>query len=142
MGSRSLLFLTSDFTMNLVFCTLLLPLVLGGYVPECKTVFEEKCWDEPREQCKSVQKPYTTVENKEECSTKYEDVCKTVHDTKVEYVPREECRTEQEKKCHTQTKQECDLVQVPKTHTVPEMKCEKVPKQKCHTETEQQGVPY
>merc|ERR1712126_352144 len=116
MGVVSCFLYSKAIMTQVVLSLLLLPvLVVGGYVPNCKTVYEEKCWDEPREQCKTVQKPYTAVENKQQCSTHYENVCSTVYDTKVDHVPREECRTEQEKKCHTQTKQECNLIQVPKT---------------------------
>merc|ERR1712126_580983 len=31
-------------------------------VPSCETVYEEKCWDEPRQQCNTVQKPFTTTQ--------------------------------------------------------------------------------
>jgi len=47
--------------------------------PTCSVTWEEKCWDEPREQCSTVQKPYTI--------TYYEKVCNTVKVPKVETVP-------------------------------------------------------
>merc|ERR1711872_1154273 len=61
----------------------LLVVSLGGLsfggTPICNTIWEEKCWDEPREQCTTVLKPYT--------STYYEDECKTVKVPKMETVP-------------------------------------------------------
>ena len=54
--------------------------------PTCKTVWDEKCWDELRQQCDTVQKPYTSTVTDQKCSTQYEKQCKTVYDTKVFYV--------------------------------------------------------
>ena len=54
-----------------------------GGVPKCDTVYEEKCWDEPRQQCSSVQKPFTTTAYEQECHTEYDQQCNTVYDTKV-----------------------------------------------------------
>jgi len=60
-------------------------LALGGvyHPPTCKTVWDEKCWDEPRQQCDTVQKPYTSTVTDQKCSTQYDKQCKTVFDTKV-----------------------------------------------------------
>merc|ERR1739845_99194 len=82
-------------------------------VPSCTTVWENKCWDEPRQQCNTVQVPNKV--------TTYEQKCTTVYDTEVEYKPREECRT----------------VKVPRTESVPEEKCEQVPEEKCETKYEE-----
>merc|ERR1711887_115924 len=82
-------------------------------VPSCTTVWENKCWDEPRQQCNTVQVPNKV--------TTYEQKCHTEYDTEVEYKPREECRT----------------VQVPRTESVPEEKCEQVPEEKCETKYEE-----
>merc|ERR1711971_1366222 len=91
-------------------------------VPSCTTVWENKCWDEPRQQCNTVQVPYKVTTYEQKCTTEYEQKCNTVYDTEVEYKPREECRT----------------VQVPRTESVPEEKCDQVPEEKCTTEYEQE----
>merc|ERR1712126_542259 len=91
-------------------------------VPACHTTYDEKCWDEPRQECKYVQKPYTTTVYEEECYMDYDRNCNTVYEDKVEYVPRQECHT----------------IQVPKVTSVPEQKCHDVPEQKCHTTYEKQ----
>merc|ERR1712212_182625 len=70
-----------------------------GGTPVCNTIWEEKCWDEPREQCTTMQKPYT--------STYYEDECKTVKVPKVETVPEKKCGTEQ--KCATKYGEVCHV---------------------------------
>merc|ERR1712042_262833 len=62
----------------------LLGAVYGG-VPTCNTVWEEKCWDEPRQQCKAVQKPFTT--------TQYEQECTSIQVPKVDRVPEQKCRS-------------------------------------------------
>merc|ERR1719308_22361 len=56
----------------------------GGF-QVCSTVYDEQCWDEPRQQCDSVQKPHTT--------TVYEQECNTVQVPKVESVPEKSART-------------------------------------------------
>ena len=33
-------------------------------VPSCETIWEEKCWDEPRQQCDTIQKPHQTTSYK------------------------------------------------------------------------------
>merc|ERR1712234_38013 len=67
--------------------TLLVLTVLAGLTnaghPVCKIIWEDKCWDEPREQCSSVKVPYTTIE--------YEEKCTTVQEPKVETVSEEKC---------------------------------------------------
>merc|ERR1711872_350820 len=73
-------------------------LSLSG-TPVCNTILEEKCWDEPREQCTTVQKPYT--------STYYEDECMTVKVPKVETVPEKKCGTIAEQKCATKYEEVC-----------------------------------
>merc|ERR1711931_470759 len=89
-------------------------------VPSCTTVWEEKCWDEPRQKCNTVQVPHTVTSNEEKCHTEYDNKCNTVHDTEIDYKPREECHT----------------VKVPRTESVPEQKCEDVPEEKCETKHE------
>merc|ERR1711971_904745 len=93
-------------------------------VPSCTTAWENKCWDEPRQQCNTVQVPNKVTTYEQKCTTEYEQKCNTVYDTEVEYKPREECRT----------------VQVPRTESVPEEKCEQVPEEKCETKYEE-NVP-
>merc|ERR1712215_379822 len=72
-----------------------------GGTPICNIVWEEKCWDEPRQQCNTVQKPYT--------STYYEDECKTVKVPKVETVPEKKCGTIAEQKCATKYEEVCHV---------------------------------
>merc|ERR1711970_485725 len=102
----------------------LLFLVGSAYcgVPSCNTVWEEKCWDEPRQKCDTVKVPHEVTSYDEKCTTEYENKCNTVWDTEVDYKPRKECHT----------------VQVPRTESVPEEKCEKVPEEKCETKYEQE----
>merc|ERR1712071_88955 len=75
-------------TQALLCLLALTPAVYCG-VPKCDTVFEEKCWDEPRQQCSTVQKPYTTTAYEQECHPEYDQKCTTVYDTKVDHVPRQ-----------------------------------------------------
>merc|ERR1711887_20549 len=63
----------------------------GGVPQQCKTVYETKCWDEPREKCKTEQKPYTVTVHDTHCVTHHEEKCNTEYENKVEYVDREEC---------------------------------------------------
>merc|ERR1719300_736634 len=67
-----------------VACLLGLVSLCYGGIPICSTTYEEKCWDEPREHCTTVQKPHTT--------TVYEQVCHTVQVPKVDTVPEEKCK--------------------------------------------------
>jgi len=80
-------------------------------VPSCQTIWEDKCWDEPRQQCNTVQKPHSVTSSKEECDTEYDNKCTTVYDNEVDLVPRQQCNT----------------IQVPRTESVPEQKCQQVP---------------
>merc|ERR1711970_380398 len=77
----------------------------GGVPQHCKTVYETKCWDEPREKCTTEQKPYTVTVHDTHCVTHHEEECHTEYEDKVEYVDREECNTVQEQKCHKKTEQ-------------------------------------
>merc|ERR1712122_134165 len=69
----------------------LFTLSYGGF-PICSTVYDDQCWDEPRQQCDYVQKPHTT--------TVYEQECNTIQVPKVETVPEERCENVPEQKCH------------------------------------------
>merc|ERR1719354_1415748 len=93
----------------------------AGVPQTCKTVYEDKCWDEPREKCETVQKPYTMTEEDTHCVTHYDEKCDTEYITKVDYVDREECHTNHEQKCHKKTDRECSTKQVERSHHVPEM---------------------
>merc|ERR1711872_501204 len=78
-------------------------LPLGG-TPICNTVWEEKCWDESREQCTTVQKPYTT--------TYYEEQeCSKVAKQKTETREEQECNTVTEKQCKKISRKECNYRQ-------------------------------
>ena len=55
----------------------------AGVPQTCKTVWEEKCWDEPRETCTTVQKPYTVTVHDTACTTHYDEKCHTEYETKV-----------------------------------------------------------
>merc|ERR1711931_335354 len=61
----------------------LLILVGSAYcgVPSCNTVWEEKCWDEPRQKCDTVKVPHEVTSYDEKCTTEYEQKCNTVWDT-------------------------------------------------------------
>merc|ERR1711872_1009699 len=97
----------------------LVSLSYGG-TPVCNTIWEEKCWDEPREQCTTVQKPFT--------STYYEDECKTMKVPKVETVPEKKCEESSETKTDIVTKNKCELVQEEKCYQVPKNTCDTVEK--------------
>ena len=66
-----------------------LPLLLvaaqayAGVPHVCKTVLENKCRDEPRQSCHSVQKPYTTTVHDTKCTTHYDEKCHTEYDTQA-----------------------------------------------------------
>merc|ERR1711970_212717 len=116
MGSTFVVFKSVTVCFCLIMKVFGLLFLLGSAycgVPSCTTVWENKCWDEPRQQCNTVQVPNKV--------TTYEQKCHTVYDTEVEYKPREECLT----------------VQVPRTESVPEEKCEQVPEEKCETKYEE-----
>merc|ERR1712172_254404 len=116
MGSTFVVFNSLTVCFCLIMMVFGLLFLLGSAycgVPSCTTVWENKCWDEPRQQCNTVQVPNKV--------TTYEEKCTTEYDTEVEYKPREECRT----------------VQVPRTESVPEEKCEQVPEEKCETKYEE-----
>merc|ERR1711970_858417 len=83
-------------------------------VPSCTTVWENKCWDEPRQKCDTTKVPHEV--------TSYEEKCTTVWDTEEDYEDKEECHT----------------IKVPKTESVPEEKCETKYEEKCHTEYDQE----
>merc|ERR1711942_595146 len=116
MGSTFVVFKSLTVCFCLIMKVFGLLFLLGSAycgVPSCTTVWENKCWDEPRQQCNTVQVPNKV--------TTYEHKCSTVYDTEVEYKPIEECRT----------------VKVPRTESVPEEKCEQVPEEKCETKYEE-----
>merc|ERR1712213_218784 len=92
----------------------LLGAVYGGF-PICSTEWEEKCWDEPRQQCNHVQKPFTT--------TVYEQECHTTQVPKVESVPEQKCEEVPEQKCHTRHEEVCDTVYDEVCNTVTERQC-------------------
>merc|ERR1712234_89153 len=107
---------------TLAVLTVLAGLTNAGH-PVCKIIWEDKCWDEPREQCSSVSVPYTTTEYEEKCTKKYEqectykdeevcrkvnkencdliddEVCESSADTKVDYVTKNKCYLDHEEKC-------------------------------------------
>merc|ERR1712142_635489 len=47
-------------------------------VPSCTTVWENKRWDEPRQQCNTVQVPNKVTTYEQKCTTEYEQKCNTV----------------------------------------------------------------
>merc|ERR1712035_149217 len=99
---------------------LLSNLVLGALgVPSCNTVWDEKCWDEPRQQCQAVQKPFTT--------THYEQECSSIQVPHVENVPEQKCRDVPEQKCHTRYEQECATRYEQECKTEYTQKCDTVP---------------
>merc|ERR1739845_161089 len=126
MGSTFIVFksLTVCFCFNMKVFGLLF-LLGSAYcgVPSCTTVWENKCWDEPRQQCNTVQVPNKVTTYEQECNTRYSKECKTVYE--------EQCKTEHEKVCEktTQTKTDyvtknkCDLEQVEQCHDTPHMEC-------------------
>merc|ERR1711997_699900 len=87
--------------MKLVLLLCLVGTAFGG-VPSCKTVYDEKCWEEPRQHCDYVQKPHTT--------THYEQECHTTQVPKVESVPEQKCTDVPEQKCHTRYENKVEYV--------------------------------
>merc|ERR1712098_744847 len=91
---------------------------LGG-TPQCNTIWEQKCWDEPRQQCDTVQKPFTTTVYEQECNTiqvlvgwgsrdsrrtrrEYRELPAEENDHLVrqkEYRSEQECRTVNDRQC-------------------------------------------
>merc|ERR1711872_771756 len=86
--------------------TLLVLTVLAGLTnaghPVCKIIWEDKCWDEPRQQCSSVKVPYTT--------TDYEEKCKTTTEKKCTKKYEQECTYKDEEVCRKVNKEKCDLI--------------------------------
>merc|ERR1712168_1757913 len=107
----------SSANMKLVVFLCLVGAVFGG-VPSCKTVYDEKCWDEPRQHCDYVQKPHTT--------THYEQECHTTQLPKVESVPEQKCTDVPEKKCHTVQKPVQKYKEEQECHTRYEQECNTV----------------
>merc|ERR1712240_821339 len=123
--------------------------LIGGSlcgVPSCTTVFDEKCWDEPSQQCKYVQKPFTTTHYEQECVNKQVPKVDRVPEQKCIRVPEEKCHTEYEQecttryenKCHNEYKQKCHTENEKVCKTISETKVDYVTKQKCGLETEEQ----
>merc|ERR1712121_238010 len=89
--------------------------------PVCSTVWEDKCWDEPRQKCDYVQKPFTTTVYEEECNTIQVPKVDSVPEQKCEDVPEQKCETKYEQECHTtidnerrtEYSQECDYASKP-----------------------------
>merc|ERR1711872_1124164 len=75
--------------------------------PVCKTIWENKCWDEPRKQCSTVSVPYTITEYEQKCSSIQVPKVESVPKEKCVDVPEEKCSTTTEKKCSTKYEQEC-----------------------------------
>merc|ERR1719431_2295396 len=130
----SLIFVSSALYSTMkILCLLLL---VGGVhssadVTSCKTVWEDRCRDEPYRKCDIVQKPHSVSSVKEECNTVYANQCSNIYDTEVDHVAH---------------RQECKTVQVPKQvsvpvkicNQVPELKCDTKYEEKCHTEYEKE----
>merc|ERR1719431_32356 len=121
----SLIFVSSAlYSIMKILCLLLL---VGGVhssadVTSCKTVWEDRCRDEPYRKCDIVQKPHSVSSVKEECNTVYANQCSNIYDTEVDHVAH---------------RQECKTVQVPKQVSVPVKICNQVPEQKCDTKYEE-----
>merc|ERR1712212_1436990 len=79
--------------------------------PVCKTIWENKCWDEPRQQCSTVSVPYTITEYEAKCSSIQVPKVESVPEEKCVDVPEEKCSTTTEKKCSTKYEQECSTKQ-------------------------------
>merc|ERR1719431_514450 len=130
----SLIFVSSALYSTMkILCLLLL---VGGVhssadVTSCKTVWEDRCRDEPYRKCEIVQKPHSVSSVKEECNTVYANQCSNIYDTEVDHVAH---------------RQECKTVQVPKQvsvpvkicNQVPDLKCDTKYEKKCHTEYEKE----
>merc|ERR1712012_46946 len=153
---------SSSIMVTVVFLCLL-GAVYGG-VPTCNTVWEEKCWDEPRQECKAVQKPFTTTQYEQECTSiqvpKVDRVpvpvskCHDVQEAVTSLVPRQKCFNKPRQVCNQVPNQVCN--QVPRqacnteyrkdcrteyrevTNYVSEQKCNRVPRQKTEYRTEQE----
>merc|ERR1739845_95066 len=101
MGSTFLVFNLVTVCFCLIMKVFGLLFILGSAycgVPSCTTVWENKCWDEPRQQvCNKVPK--------QECKDVPKQDYKDVPRQKCNSVPKEECNTEYKEKCTTQYKQ-------------------------------------
>merc|ERR1739848_301096 len=80
----------------------------GG--PSCTTVWENKCWDEPRQQCNTVQVPNKVTTYEQKCTTEYEQECNTRYSKECKTVYEEQCKTEHEKVCEKTTQTKTDYV--------------------------------
>merc|ERR1712212_771607 len=101
--------------------------VLVGIAQAGHPVWENKCWDEPRQQCSTVSVPYTTTEYEqksiqvpkvesvpeEKCVDVPEEKCSTTTEKKCSTKYEQECSTKQDKVCKTANKEACDLILVP-----------------------------
>merc|ERR1712212_1107927 len=116
----------------------LVSLSYGG-TPVCNTIWEEKCWDEPRQQCIAVQKPYTSTYYEDECKTvkvpqvEHSDVCNIIYQDECKTVYNDECTYKDEQKCEEFTESKTDIVTKNKCELVQEEKCYQVPKNTCDT---------
>merc|ERR1712213_130324 len=90
--------------LKVVLLSCLAGAVFGG-VPSCNTVWEEKCWDEPRQHCDYVQKPHTTTHYEQECHTTQVPKVESVPEQKCTDIPEQECHTRYENKVEYKTKQ-------------------------------------
>merc|ERR1712126_756978 len=121
---------THQLIMKVFVVLCLLGVVYGGF-PICSTEWEEKCWDEPRQQCNLVQKPFTTTVYEQECHTaqvpKVESVpeqkCHTRHEEVCDTVYDEECSTRVENNCRTEYTNECDYASKPVQKYKEEQEC-------------------
>merc|ERR1712142_1166553 len=113
-------------------------------IPSCTTVWEDKCWDEPRQKCNTVQVPHQVTSHEEKCTTESdpEEKCEKVPEEKCEDKYEEECHTEYEQECHTKYSKECKTEYEDECHmkyeevcdTTTETKTEYVTKNKCELE--------
>merc|ERR1712002_1208195 len=79
-------------------------------IPKCKVVWEEQCSYEPRQSCRSVQKPFTTTTYEQQCNTIQVPTVETVPEQKCTSVPEQKCYTKYEQECHTEYEQECNTL--------------------------------
>merc|ERR1739848_284721 len=121
MGSTFVVFKSVTVCFCLIMKVFGLLFLLGSAycgVPSCTTVWENKCWDEPRQQCNTVQVPNKVTTYEQKCKTVYEEQCKTEHEkvcgkttqTKTDYVTKNKCDLEQEEQCHDTPHMECKTV--------------------------------
>merc|ERR1712002_277042 len=130
--------------MSLELCNIMYQLVLAvslfglcnGGTPTCSVTWEEKCWDEPREHCTTVLKPYTVNYIEQECETVKVPKIETVPETKCTEVPEEICDVKYENKCHTEYKQECKTTYKDDCETFYNEECTYEDEQRCDETTE------